>query len=125
MGDGRWEIRHLIEQTLARCDGAAQHGIDEPSHAGFSGLDRFIDRCMVGNAEDENLAETHAQDIARFGVGLAIAEFADPMVEQAAVAQHAEEDRLQEPAVSGAQLAPLRMTLDQSLGVIMALRPCP
>ena len=36
MSDGRWEVGHLIEQTLARCDGTAQHGIDEPSHAGFS-----------------------------------------------------------------------------------------
>jgi hypothetical protein len=71
------------------------------------------------------LAKSHAQDIARFGVGLAIAEFADPVVEKTAVAQHAEEDRLQKPAVGWAQLAPLGMTLDQSLGVIMALRPCP
>jgi hypothetical protein len=47
------------------------------------------------------------------------------MVEQAAMTKHAEEDRLQEPAVGWAQLAALGMTLDQSLGVIMALRPCP
>ena len=125
MRDGRREIGHLIEQTLARCDGAAQHGIDEPSHAGFSGLDRFIDRRMVGNAENEDLAKPDAQDIARFGVGLPIAEFADPVVEKTAVAQHAEEDRLQEPAVGLAQLATLRMAFDKRLGVIMALCPCP
>jgi hypothetical protein len=35
---------------------------------------------MVGNAENEDLAKPDAQDIARFGVGLPIAEFADPMV---------------------------------------------
>ena len=115
----------MIEQTLARCDGAAQHGIDEPSHAGFSGLHGFVDRCMVGDAEDENLAKPDAQDIARFGVGLPIAEFADPVVEKTAVAQHAEEDRLQEPAVGLAQLAALGMAFDKRLGVIMALCPCP
>ena len=71
--DRRCEIGHLIEQSLARCDGSAQHGIDEPSHAGFSRLDGFVDRCMVGNAEYENLAKSNAQDIASFGVGLAIA----------------------------------------------------
>ena len=81
MCDGRWEVGHLIEQTLPRFDGAAQHGIDEPSHAGFSALHGFIDRRMVGNAEDEDLAKPNAQDIAGFGVGLAIAEFADPVVE--------------------------------------------
>jgi hypothetical protein len=49
---------------------------------------------MVGNAEYEDLAQPDAQDIARFGVGLAIAEFADPVIEKTAVAQHAEEDCL-------------------------------
>jgi hypothetical protein len=48
------------------------------------------------------LEKPDAQDIARFGVGLAIAEFADPVIEQTAVAQHAEEDRLQETAVGWA-----------------------
>jgi hypothetical protein len=70
------------------------------------------------------LAKSHAQDIARFGVGLAIAEFADPVVEKTAVAQHAEEDRLQKPAVGRAQLAALGVTLDQGFGVVMALGPC-
>jgi hypothetical protein len=70
------------------------------------------------------LAQPDAQDIACFGVGLAIAEFADPVVEKTAVAQHAEEDRLQEPAVGWAQLAALGMTLDQGFGVVMALGPC-
>ena len=78
---------------------------------------------MVGNAKDEDLAKSNAQDIARFGVGLAISKLADPVVEQAAVAQHAEEDRLQEPAVARTQLAALRMAFDKRLGVIMPLRP--
>ena len=86
MRDGRREVGHLIEQTLPRFDGAAQHGIDEPSHAGFAALHGFIDRRMVWNAEDEDLAKPDAQDIAGFGVGLALAEIADPMIEQAAVA---------------------------------------
>jgi hypothetical protein len=54
----------------------------------------------------------------------AIAEIADPMIEQAAVTKHSEEDRLQEPAVGRAQLAALRVTLDQGFGVVMALGPC-
>jgi hypothetical protein len=45
------------------------------------------------------------------------------VIEQTAVAQHAEEDRLQEPAVGWAQLAALRVALDQGFGVIMPLRP--
>jgi hypothetical protein len=47
------------------------------------------------------------------------------VVEKTAVAQHAEEDRLQEPAVGLAQFAALRMAFDKRLGVIMALCPCP
>jgi hypothetical protein len=80
---------------------------------------------MVGNAEDEDLAKPDAQDIARFGVGLAISKLADPVVEKTAVTQHAEEDRLQKTAVGWAQLAALGMTLDQGFGVVMALGPCP
>jgi hypothetical protein len=46
------------------------------------------------------------------------------VVEQTAVAQHAEEDRLQKPAVGRAQLAALRVAFDKRLGVVMPLRPC-
>ena len=99
--DGGRQVGDFFEQSLSRCDGTAEHGIDESTDAGFSGLDGFIDGGVVGQAEDEYLAESDAQHVAGFGIDFAVAEFADPVIEQAAVSEHAEKDGLEQAAVGG------------------------
>ncbi len=78
--DRRRQIGHLIHQPLAREHRPAQHGVDESPHAGLAGLHRFIDRRMIGQPEDQDLAQAHAQHIAGLGVEFAFAEFRDPVV---------------------------------------------
>ena len=123
VGDGQREIGDFIEQAFAGNDGAAQHGIHQAAHAGFSGLHRFIDGGMFGDAEDQELAQPDTQDVARFRVHFSIAEFADPVIEQAAVAQHAEKNRLEQSAVGGGKHAAVGVAVHQRLGVIVAFRP--
>ena len=95
MGDRLGKVGNLVEQRLAGDGGAAEHGVDQAADAGFSGFDGFIDGGVVGEIEDEQLAQPDAQDVAGFRIHLTIAEFTDPVVEQAAVAQHSEENRLE------------------------------
>jgi len=76
----RRQVRDVIQQALARGGGAAQHGIDEAADVGLAGFHGFIDGGVVGQIQDQQLAEADAQDIAGFRIEFAIAEFADPVV---------------------------------------------
>lgn len=120
--DGGGEIAE-VEEALAGGDGAAEDGVDEGADAGFSGFDGFVDGGMVGDAEDEDLDEADAEDVAGFGVELAVAEFADPVVEEAAVAEDAEEDGLEQSAVLGGKHAAVGVAVDEGFCVVVALCP--
>lgn len=54
---------------------------------------------MVGDLEDEELAEADAEDIACLRIEFALAEFTYPEIEDATVAEDTEEDGLQEGAI--------------------------
>jgi hypothetical protein len=123
VGDGQGKLGDIVEQALARHDGPPQHGIDQAAHAGFSGFHGFVDRRMFGNAEDQELAKSDPQHVACFRIHLAVAQFADPVVQQPPVAQHAEKDCLQQAAVGGGKHAAVGMAVDQGFGVIVAFRP--
>lgn len=73
--DGGREVVELFEQAFAGDDGFAQDRIDEGADAGFSGFDGFVDGGVIGDIEDEDLAEADAEDIAGIGIEFAIAEF--------------------------------------------------
>lgn len=75
---------------------------------------------MIGEVEDEDLAESDAEDVAGFGIEFAFAEGADPFVEEAAVAEDSEEDGLEEAAVGVGELAALGVALDEGFGVVVA-----
>ena len=78
---------------------------------------------MFRDAEDQQLAKSDAQDVARFGIEFPLAEAADPVVEQAAVAQHTEQDGLQQAAVRLAEHAAVGVAVDQRFRVVVALGP--
>ena len=62
MGVEDWgrKVVELFEQVVAISDGFAQDRIDERADAGFSGFDGFVDGGVIGDVEDENLAEADA-----------------------------------------------------------------
>jgi hypothetical protein len=121
--DGGRHVVELLHEALAGGDRFAEDGVNERADGGFAGLDGFVDGGVVGDVEDEDLAEADAEDIAGVGVELAVAEFADPMVEDASVAEDTEQDGLEEGAVCGGKHATLRVALDEAFRVIMSLRP--
>jgi hypothetical protein len=123
MGDRLRQVGNLVEQAFARERGASQHRVDQTADAGFPRLHRLVDCRVIGQAEDQQLAQPDPQDIPRFRIHLAVAQLADPVVEQSPVAQHTEENRLQEPAVGGRKLATLGMALDERVGIVMPFGP--
>ena len=108
---------------LAGGDRLAEDGVDEGADGGFARFDGFVDGGVVGDVEDEDLAEADAEDVAGFGIKFALPEFPYPMVEEAAVAEDAEEDGLQQPAVRCGKHAPLGVALDEAFCIIMTFRP--
>jgi hypothetical protein len=122
--DGGREVVEFFHEAFAGGDGATQDGVDEGADGGFSGLDGFVDGGVVGDVEDEDLAEADAEDIAGFGVEFAFAEFGYPMVEEAAVAEDAEEDGLEEGAIRLGEHAALGVAFDEAFGVVLAFCPC-
>ena len=123
MEDGRWKFLEFVDQALAGGDCFAQDSVDERADRGFSGLYGFVDRSVVRDVEDEDLAETDAEDIAGFGVEFALAEFCDPVIDEAAVAEDAKENSLQQSAVGGGEHASLGVAVDEAFGVIVAFGP--
>lgn len=126
MGVEDWgrKVIELFEQAFAVGDGFAQDCIDERTDAGFSGFHSFVHSGVVGDVEDEDLAEANAEDVAGISVEFALAEFANPVIQYAAVAKHAKQDGLKQSAVGGGKHASLGVAIDQSFRVVVAFRPC-
>jgi hypothetical protein len=126
MGVDDWwrQVVELFEQAFSGYDGFAQDRIDEGADAGFSSLDGFVDGGVVGDVEDEDLAEADAEDVTGIGIEFAIAEFGNPMIEYAAVTEDAEKDGLEEAAIGGGEFAALGVAIDEGLRVVMAFSPC-
>ena len=97
--DGGIEIAKVLGKSFAGCDGAAEDGIDESADGGPGAVHRFVDGGVIGDAEDEKLADADAKDIAGFVIEFSFAEEIDPMVEETAVAEDAEEDRIEQSPV--------------------------
>jgi hypothetical protein len=57
---GRRQVVEFFDQAFPRSDRLAQNGIDQRADTGFSRFDGFIHRGVVGDVENENLAETDA-----------------------------------------------------------------
>jgi hypothetical protein len=123
MEDGGRHFIKLLHEAFAGGDGLAEDGVDQGADGGFPGLDGFVDGGVVGDVEDEDLAEADAEDVAGIGVELAMAELADPVIQDAAVTEDAEKDGLQKRAVGGGKHAALGVALDEAFRVIMPLCP--
>ena len=101
MGVEDWgrKVVELFEQTFAVGDRFAQDRIDERADAGFSGFHSFVHSGVVGDVEDEDLAQADAEDVASIGVEFSLAEFTNPMIEDAAMTENTEEDGLEQSAI--------------------------
>lgn len=97
--DGWAHFIQLFHEVFSGGNGFSQNRIDERADGSFACFDRFVHRCVIRDIEDEKLAETDAEDIARFGIEFALAEFSYPMIEKAAMAEDSEEDCLKERTV--------------------------
>ena len=84
---------------FAGCDGLAEDGIDQRSDRGFARLDGFVDGGVIGDVENEDLAETDAEDIAGLGIEFSLPEFCYLVIEYAAVAEDTEQDCLKQSAI--------------------------
>jgi hypothetical protein len=78
---------------------------------------------MIRQSENKELAKSNPQNVAGVGVELAVAEFRNPVIEEAAVSQHSEKDGLKQTAVLRGKLTSVGMTLDEGLGVVVTFRP--
>ena len=123
MAEGGGEFLEVLGEAFAGRDGAAQDGIDEAADGSPGAFHRFIDRGVIGDAEDEQLADADAEDVAGFVIEFAFAEEADPVIEQAAVSEDGEEDGIEEGAVGGGEVVPIGVAFDERFGVVVALGP--
>jgi len=121
--DGGGHVVEFLHQLFAGGDRLAEAGVDEGTDGGFARLDGLVDGGVIRDVEDEELAEADAEDIAGFGIEFPLPEFGYPMVEDAAVAEDAEEDRLEKAAVGRGKHPSLGMALDEAFGIVMAFRP--
>ncbi len=64
VADGRGEVLDLRREGLPGCDGTAQDRVDQTPHRTAGAGHRFVDGGVVRDAEDEELADSHPQDIA-------------------------------------------------------------
>ena len=80
---------------------------------------------MIRDAEDEELGDTDAQDVACLVVELATAELGNPVIEQPAVTQDGGDDCLKKCAIGAAQAVSGGVTFDQRVHIRVSLRPCP
>jgi hypothetical protein len=78
---------------------------------------------MIGDAENEKLADPDPEHVPRFMIETSFAQHANPVIEEAAIAQHREENAVKEAAVGGGEIIPSGMPIDQGLGIDVSLRP--
>lgn len=98
--DGWGQLGKIEERFFGRCC-FAHDRIDQAPDRRFAEVDGFKHRGVVGKLQDEQLAEPDAQDVARLVVEFPFSQLTDPMVEQPAVAEDAENDGIQESSIRG------------------------
>jgi hypothetical protein len=112
-----------IEELLLRGRRAPHHRIDQAACAALAQLHRLENRRMIRQLQDQQLAQPYPQDVAGFIVQLALAEFGDPVIQQAEIPQHPEDDRIEEGAVGGGKAVPRSVALDQVFGIGVPFAP--
>lgn len=121
---GGVHVLKILHEFFTSGNGLAEDGVDEGADGRFACLDSFVDGGVVGDFEDEELAEADAEDVACFCIEFAFAEISYPAIEEAAVTENTEEYGLQEGAILWREHATLGVALDEGFCVIVAFRPC-
>ena len=85
--------------------------------------DGFVNGGVICDADDEKLANPDAENITGFVIEPALAQLADPMVEETPMTDHGEHDAIEKGPVGGGDPVAPGVSIYEGFGVEMALRP--
>lgn len=88
--EGRVEFAHFADHAGAGVRNATQNGVDEAANGRAGAVDGFVDGGVVGKLQNDDLANADAEDVEGFGVNFSVTNFANPVIDQGAIAQNAE-----------------------------------